>query len=86
MARLGSRLRNEKRKRWIMMSTVRTDQATVWEGGRTYPIHKVETSMDSHPLYTGTPRTIDTEGRVEKFNKKRRVLGASGGRRAAVST
>jgi large subunit ribosomal protein L31 len=38
-------------KRWMMMSTVQTDQTTVWEDGRTYPIYKVETSMYSHPLH-----------------------------------
>ncbi|MBM4127589.1 MAG: type B 50S ribosomal protein L31 [Nitrospira sp.] len=68
-------------KRWVMMSTVQTDLTTVWEDGRTYPMYKVETSMYSHPLYTGTQRIIDTEGRVEKFNKKYRGRGAAGGRR-----
>ena len=68
-------------KHWMMMSTVQTDQTTVWEDGRTYPIYKVETSMYSHPLYTGMQRIIDTEGRVEKFNKKYRGRGAAGGRR-----
>ena len=69
-----------------MMPTVQTDQNAVWEDVRTYPIYKVETSMCSHPLYTGTQRIIDTEGRVEKFNKKHRVLGVSEGRRAAAGT
>ena len=52
-------------KRWMMMSTVQTDQTTVWEDGRTYPIYKVEMSMYSHPLYTGSQRILDTDGRVE---------------------
>ncbi|MBK9308836.1 MAG: type B 50S ribosomal protein L31 [Nitrospira sp.] len=68
-------------KRWMMMSTVQTDQTAVWEDGRTYPIYKVETSMYSHPLYTGTQRIIDTEGRVEKFNKKYRTRTRSGSAR-----
>ncbi len=67
------------------MLRVQTDQATVWEDGRTCPIYKVETSMCSYPLHTGAQRIIDTEGRVGKFNKKHHVLGASGGRRAAAS-
>ena len=49
-------------------------------------LRKVEMSMYSHPLYTGPQRIIDTEGRVEKFYKNYRVLGASGGRHAAAST
>jgi large subunit ribosomal protein L31 len=73
-------------KRWIMMSTVQTDQTTVWKDGRTYPIYNVETSMYSHPLYTGTQRIIDTEGRVEKFNKKYGVQRASGSHRADTTT
>ena len=65
MAKLSSRLRNEKRKRCAI---------------------SVETSMNSHPLYAGPQRIIDTGGRVEQFNKQYRVLGASGGRRAAAGT
>ena len=42
--------------------------------------------MDSYPLYRETQRIIDTEGCGEKFKKKHRVLGASGGRRDAAST
>ncbi len=73
-------------KRWMMMSTVQTDQSTQWEDGRMYPLYKVETSMYSHPLYTGTQRIIDTEGRVEKFNKKYRGKRTSGGARAGLTT
>ena len=49
-------------------------------------LKKVETSMYSHPLYSGTQPIIDTEGPVEKFYKYYRVLSASGGRHGAAST
>lgn len=67
-------------KQWITMSSVATDLTTVGEDGQTYPLFKVETSMYSHPFYTGSQRIIDTEGRVDKFNRKYktgRQMGAS---------
>jgi len=30
----------------------------------------VEVSSDSHPFWTGTRRTLDTAGRVEKFYQR----------------
>lgn len=34
------------------------------------PIIDVEISSDSHPLWTGQARVIDTEGRVEAFRRR----------------
>ncbi len=34
------------------------------------PIVDVEISSDSHPLWTGQARVIDTEGRVEAFRRR----------------
>ena len=58
--------------RWLMKSTVKTDKTIHWKDGQEYPLYAVETSMYSHPLYTGTQRIIDVEGRVVTFNKKYR--------------
>jgi large subunit ribosomal protein L31 len=55
-----------------MKSTVKTDKTIRWKDGQEYPLYAVETSRYSHPLYTGTQRIMDVEGRVEKFNKKYR--------------
>ena len=41
-----------------------------WEDGKEYPLIKFDISSGSHPFYTGTQRVLDTEGRVDKFNKK----------------
>lgn len=30
----------------------------------------VDVSSDSHPFWTGTARTLDSEGRVEKFQRR----------------
>ncbi len=38
--------------------------------GTTYPVIDVDISSDSHPFWTGTARTLDSEGRVEKFQRR----------------
>ena len=38
--------------------------------GETYPVVDVDISSDSHPYWTGTARTLDSEGRVEKFQRR----------------
>jgi large subunit ribosomal protein L31 len=38
--------------------------------GATYPVVDVDISSDSHPFWTGTARTLDSEGRVEKFQRR----------------
>jgi large subunit ribosomal protein L31 len=43
---------------------------TIEHEGKTVPYVKVDISSASHPFYTGTQRVLDTEGRVDKFNKK----------------
>lgn len=35
-----------------------------------YQYYKCELTSDSHPIYTGEKRFVDSEGRIEKFNKK----------------
>lgn len=48
---------------------------TVEIDGTAYPVVDVDISSDSHPFWTGTARTLDSEGRVEKF--KRRYAGTA---------
>lgn len=43
---------------------------TVQVDGTTYPVVDVDISSDSHPFWTGTARTLDSEGRVEKFQRR----------------
>jgi large subunit ribosomal protein L31 len=38
--------------------------------GTTYPVVDVDISSDSHPFWTGKARTLDSEGRVEKFQRR----------------
>ena len=51
-------------------STVATDKTTVWEDGKEYPLYNLAISSFSHPFYTGSQRLVDTQGRVDKFNKR----------------
>jgi large subunit ribosomal protein L31 len=57
-------------KRFLIGSTVETEKTDKWEDGKTYPVFQVEISSASHPFYTGTAKTIDTAGRVEKFKTR----------------
>ncbi|WP_210652085.1 type B 50S ribosomal protein L31 [Nocardioides sp. SYSU D00065] len=43
---------------------------TVDIDGETYPVVDVDVTSDSHPFWTGTARTLDSEGRVEKFQRR----------------
>lgn len=38
--------------------------------GRTYPVIDVDVSVHSHPFWTGQGRVLDTEGRVEAFQRR----------------
>jgi large subunit ribosomal protein L31 len=38
--------------------------------GATVPEIKVEICNECHPFYTGKQKMLDTEGRVERFNKR----------------
>jgi len=57
-------------KRFLIGSTIETAKKDTWEDGKEYPVFQVEISSASHPFYTGTSKTIDTAGRVDKFKKR----------------
>ena len=57
-------------KRFLIGSTIETTKKDKWEDGKEYPVYQVEISSASHPFYTGTAKTIDTAGRVEKFKTR----------------
>lgn len=57
-------------KRFLIGSTIDTDKTDKWDDGKEYPVFQVEISSASHPFYTGTSKTIDTAGRVEKFKAR----------------
>lgn len=55
---------------FLTRSTVATKETIKWEDGNEYPLFKVEISSASHPFYTGQHKLMDTQGRVERFNKR----------------
>jgi len=57
-------------KRFLISSTIKTTKNTKWEDGKEYPTHEVEISSASHPFYTGTAKTVDSAGRVERFKTR----------------
>lgn len=54
---------------FVSASTL-TSSTTIDIDGTTYPVIDVEISTASHPYWTGKGRVLDTEGRVEKFNRR----------------
>ncbi|MFC9665391.1 type B 50S ribosomal protein L31 [Nocardia sp. NPDC127606] len=57
-------------KRFLTRSTATSDSTIEWADGNTYPLMLVDVTSDSHPFWTGTARNLDTQGRVEKFERK----------------
>jgi large subunit ribosomal protein L31 len=58
---------------FLTRSTITSDRTIDWEtpdGTRSYPLVVVEVSSASHPFWTGSRRTLDTAGRVEKFYQR----------------
>jgi len=54
---------------WLSKSTVKTDKTTTFEG-KEYPLYTLDLSSHSHPFFTGKQKFVDSEGRVERFQKK----------------
>ncbi len=56
--------------RFLIGSTVATEETTKGEDGKEYPLFHIEISSASHPFYTGKANTIDSAGRIEKFRAR----------------
>ena len=56
-------------KLFFCKSTIKTTDFLILNNIK-YPLYKIEISSSSHPFYTGKLKFADTEGRIEKFNKK----------------
>ncbi len=54
----------------LTRSTIQTRYTIKWKDGKEYPLAKIEVSSASHPFYTGIKRSMDTDGRVQRFMKK----------------
>ena len=56
-------------QRYLCGTTLQTDEKEVYEG-KEYPVNRVAISSSSHPFFVGGKGIVDTEGRVDKFNKR----------------
>lgn len=56
-------------RKFFCNSTVHSDRKETIDGVE-YQMVLRDVTMDSHPVYTGEKRFVDTAGRVDKFNKK----------------
>ncbi|MBM0125784.1 type B 50S ribosomal protein L31 [Pimelobacter simplex] len=57
----------------VLTRSTLVDQAagrTVEVDGASYPVVDVDVSVHSHPFWTGQGRVLDTEGRVEAFERR----------------
>ena len=61
--------------KFVTRSTLNTREKMEFEG-KEYPLVKIEVSSESHPLYTGKHKIVDTAGRVEKFRQKFGKVGS----------
>ena len=55
-------------------ATVTCSCGNVFNTGATKPTRRVEVCSKCHPFYTGEPRVVDTQGRIERM-KRRYNLG-----------
>ena len=54
----------------IVTRSVMTSKETRDIEGVSHYVIRVEISSYTHPFFSGKTRLVDTEGRVEKFNKR----------------
>ena len=59
--------------RFLILSTLKTEEKGKWEDGKEYDLYPIEISSASHPFYTGQEKVLDTAGRVDKFKKRAAV-------------
>ena len=56
-------------KRFLTRSTKSSDRKEVIDGVEHFVI-SIGTTSDSHPFFTGQKQFVDTEGRIDKFQKR----------------
>lgn len=55
--------------RFVSRSTKTTDRKEVIDGVE-YSVISIGVTSSSHPFYTGQNQFVDTEGRIDKFQKR----------------
>lgn len=57
-------------ERFLIGSSIETEETGTWDDGTEYPLVRVDVSSASHPFYTGQEKVMDTAGRVERFKAR----------------
>ncbi len=55
--------------KFVLGSTLCPEKREIFEG-KEYPVCHVSISSASHPFFTGANQFVDTEGRIDKFQKR----------------
>lgn len=66
---------NATGREWVSRSTL-TSNKTKEVDGVEVPMIRLEISAESHPFWTGQQRSLDTEGRVDRFRKRYGTKGS----------
>jgi large subunit ribosomal protein L31 len=61
--------------KFLIGSTVYTEETGTWDDGTEYPLKRVDVSSASHPFYTGQEKVMDTAGRVDRFKQRAAQAG-----------
>jgi large subunit ribosomal protein L31 len=54
---------------WVGYSTLDTDERKLIDGEE-LPVVRLDISAKSHPFWTGQARTVDAEGRIDRFKRR----------------
>lgn len=54
---------------YLCGSALQSEERGMFEG-KEYPLCRISISSSSHPLFTGSNKFVDSEGRVDKFRKR----------------
>ena len=55
--------------RFVCGSTLKPKETEEFEGKK-YPVYKVSVSSSSHPFFTGSNQSVDSEGRMKRFENR----------------
>lgn len=64
---------------WASFSTLNSDEQREFKG-ETLPVIRLDISSASHPFWTGQARTLDTEGRIDRFKRRYASAGRKQGK------
>ncbi|NVB42165.1 type B 50S ribosomal protein L31 [Pseudenhygromyxa sp. WMMC2535] len=54
---------------WVGFSTMGSDEQKLVDGAE-LPVVRLDISAKSHPFWTGKARTLDAEGRIDRFKRR----------------